>query len=577
MAVLPEEKKFEWAGEYMPWRLTFKAMTTIGKQAAVLLFVYVQICEFNPKSYLIIMHCRTETLGLWVYPCEVTKAFTRGFPLLAASVSMVAAGRFILQRRLFYHMYMRGAILDYANYRAYKDAVLIVLMLCFACSLSHFALDYCFPPYLTIAKATKVLSVYIIPCCVFFALFENIYNIERHLVPLPTVYEEDPKWAKQHLAKSDVFSAIVVRDSVAEAKKRLRTAQLASGGAAGVRYSVTDLLEETIKVARTGEIHNLEALAKEGNRFTGLFAGLWPGSILLDPCLNDAGSHRFFWAWRGFSSGFVVLQILIFGLLFSSSWKEWSDSRPQSKPSGALDIGHHYYTVLGTGYCRGDSMQRPYGYFAKYVESNQLPGHKAVEDLDLLGLPPFADKNFGGARRSKADASDEHRSWPPMLRRKNAAHPVIISKAGFAASKESTQMSRGYSAGDIQCGDTSCTAMQKACGQECSLHETCVGFATDPDMCSVYFSRDPKNTPDGWMAYTEISPVTWRRGEAGPRGIVQTNNYESATCFVRRDENGEPEDLVACIVYAFFALLIIWILGQAIRHALIDRLGSVGI
>lgn len=154
-----------WEKEYQPWMNLVKAMAGMAPQAVSLGVCWWAVAAGNARSYDIVSYCDTqESYG---YVCEATKAFTRCFPLVGCSVSLVVAGRYMLQRWLYYKMLLQGSLLDFNNYVIYTDIAVLVVVASFLCGISHFALTLTHE-LPSKDQANKILTEYIPACIVFF-------------------------------------------------------------------------------------------------------------------------------------------------------------------------------------------------------------------------------------------------------------------------------------------------------------------------------------------------------------------------------------------------------------------------
>lgn len=518
-------------------------MALVGKQVLPLMLAYWKICEWNPEHYLITLHCQISTYGMLAYPCEASKAFARCFPLLAISVSLVVTGRFILQSRIYYHLLVKGAILDFQNYKFNKDPAIVLLISCFSMGALHFLLDLCYPPYLVnhIEKMNNI-CMFALPCLVFFMVFENGCNIEKHLVTLNKFYEEDAEVAHDLLGGAKFYSEEQIR---ASGKKVI-------GVAGEYRGSLDTLLDETIKGATTsrGAVHDETIHGNSrGSRITNLFRGLWPGQILLDEGLTDEASKSFKGAIRAFMIGFVLVHMMLLALLLSSAAREFGDTYPAHpehvsnnlKP-GTFVVDDVHYQRLGGGYCRDDSMQRPDCYWAEWktfspqIASTGPPGQRAMKATALSVDPLLSPRHAAGKRSAFLSVST------------NLTFPFTLQKPAWMTQKD--RWPKRYI---------------EDCATHCSSSSICIGFAVDPEFCSIYNSEYIKAS-SGWqqtpIVHDEARSSSMRRTAR----IVQTNTHELSTCWSKQDMKGEPQDIMGAIVCALHAFIVAFIGIETFRR-----------
>merc|ERR1712216_601131 len=114
----------------------------------------------------------------------------------------------------------------------------------------------------------------------------------------------------------------------------------------------------------------------------GLYKGLWPGRILLNPHLKDKESRKFQHAFMTLVVVFIVLQLCLLGALIMSAVQEAHDAVPGGMPHDAFYAGDAAFEQLGhTGYCRDEGQHRPPGYF---IAIDKLKGQHNSTNTALL-------------------------------------------------------------------------------------------------------------------------------------------------------------------------------------------------
>lgn len=490
-------QKPEWAEKYRSWPLVYSGFSRVGKQAAILVFLFYQICSWNPSNHHLLMSCRKDLLGAWVYPCEATKAITRCFPLFAASLAMIVTGRFILQHRIYYLMLLKKVLLDFTNYNVKQDIVLMTLFLGFLCSLLHFVLAFFFPPYLTLDNIMLITSLYLVPCFVFFLLMQEASDVEWSMVPLAKFVEADVAWAKQHIAQCQLFTDGCIRYHIPEAMKRIHD-QKQDG-----RFDLDELLNEIIRLSHEEPMEEDKAAH---SMFMTVYS-MWPGRILLSPHLKDRKSIRFRKAFMTYTAVVAVILCCSVIALAISAVQAGMDAAPGGLSYDAFYVDGVAFERVGVdGYCRDRDMKRPPGYL------------KAITSL----------------------SSEHHGTDAALVTRSSFMHSrILIPESGI--------LSRGFPEDESGQG-------QKLCALHCARREKCIGFAVDAEFCNIYL-RGAFGTPSGWM------PLTDRRlkddADRENWSIAMADSSLSTTCFVKLEEKAEPEKFLACAVYVFhiFAIL----------------------
>lgn len=542
---------FEWAKDYaVVWRLLLQGLVQMGSRTVILLFVYLQICPYSPNWYKVAMVCNPETIGVTMaYPCEGSKAFVRCFPLLAASISLITTKRYILQRRLYYHMLVKQAFLDYSEYHPMSDLGFKLVVGCLIGSMSHFALAFglrfrhLFADSGFISEGGRMLvadisEIYVVPCALFLILFWSFVHIDQHLVPMAKFYEEDPTWAKNHLKEAELYSDVTISTCAEKAQNQL---------AGESSYDIDELLRKTFEMARGGQ----EDQDLHSRKFSDLFAGLWPAKILLDPKLNDPGSILFRKAFKVLSVFFLAVHLTILFLLSLSAAQEILDATQANIPvnfqalvvegSTSKDVGGNAYELVGDGYCRDAHFLRPPGH-SRYWDDMLDPG--AVDEMgpgEVRGLE--ANVLAQGARTRHA------RAVGSTLAAAEEISPVARATATHLASSAMVI--------DPYLG---------LCASHCSDTPDCIAFSRDLDACSIYLKKSGQ-APPGWSSWADHDAAA----AVDVFTVVQSNGAPESQCWRKFVERKEPQDIVGAVVYAAHFIVILYIIIQNVRKIHVRR------
>jgi len=494
-----------WAHQYKPWRLLQVACSLLGGQIATLLFLWYQVSPWNHFHHNVLMNCRRDVLGWVVYPCEGSVAFARCFPLMASSMALIVTGRYILQFRIYFHFLVRNAIIDFTNYEIKKDLALILTLVCFLGAVVHFIMDLLFPPYVTTDKMMLIITTYFFPCIIFFLLWKDAADIEWHLLSLSKFVEHDPQWAKGHISKCEKYLDTSIKHNFKDAQQKLYDENLPDG-----KFDLDELLDEIIAISHPANSHFQDEPdhgdIKHGNH--DFFKGLWPGRILLNPNLKDEESKGFRNAYFVFVAMFIVLQFGILTALTLSAVYKFNDAQSHGIPHDAFYVGGRAFEQLGqSGYCRAEGQHRPPGYFRK------------IEELE-----------------------DQHDGTNEAL---------LLQTASRHVKKLRTQV-------DIHVVEKE----RNLCARHCAANQYCNGFAMDPDLCSIYLSKEMK-APSGWSTLRSIHRMSTvedllnRDKEGFTWDVVTTDGSTRAVCFTILTRQPEPQKYIACAIYVFH-ILVIW-------------------
>lgn len=561
-----------WELDYNPWWLFLRAAALVGVETWALSTTYWRVSEWNVHHSPITVQCNHAIHGWISYPCEGTLAFARCFPLLAISVSLLVAARFMLQSRMYYQLLKKKAILDFDNYQFWRDPAMLLLASFLVIGMQHYVLDLVIPPYLhfshntALAKATNVWQ-FVSPCLIFFVVFERGCNIERHLVTINKLFEDDPTWAMRHLNGSQLYSESQLHSSASEVLGRLHEID------GDDHFNLDGFLDEILKGATPskGTLH-------EEKKPESALMGMWPGPILLAKHLHDNDSRAFKRSMQAFMLIFVIVHMLLFTILTSFTLHEIFDSIPGQRPLGSYlpapfgiaieEINNTLYQSLGTGDCLDEGMMRPDCYW------------KALQDMKVESAVG-GDQMFSSSQVTEEPFSHSLVSLRFKVSRTNATQPErftddrdlqplresddasILSTLATSIGHRLSGACYGWligwyvaSGGSAQPSGIA-TTRRNACGQYCSS-EACIGFSIDEDRCTIYNYQHTKE-PLGWKKCASTSNYTGFQ-------IVQTGSLETATCWKKLTLKGQSEELVGAFVGVLHIGLVAFFYFWTMRH-----------
>jgi len=323
-------------------------------------------------------------------------------------------------------------------------------------------------------------------------------------------------------------------------------------------------------VTSRGSLGDNERTWSDAKR-AGLFRGLWPGQVLLSRGLNDPSTKTFKASMRVFMGIFVVMHMVLLGLLASSAIREFGDTLPDNRPAGATQLDGVYYTTLGTGYCRDDSMQRPDCYWRALdtvaqgaSPARQSQGRSPVARTASLQKKP---KPLHSLRKGHAKADGMLYYHPAMVpQHASSRRSMFLSVSTNASVTQTPAPAVDESLPEwIMPQERKVFAERQIefCGKECNSNKQCIGFSLDPEYCTVYNSQYVK-APEGWENSAEVETRSSRVRRNS--FIVQGSKFELATCWSRANTKGSPQDIVGAIVCSGHILVVLFILFSTLRH-----------
>lgn len=471
----------------------------------------------------------------------------------------------MLQSRLFYHMLQGRALIDFHNYKISHDLfVIVVIGGCFLMSLIHIAMDVIFPPYASVPRIANICTVYIVPCAIFFTLYDSASDVERHFVPLTKFYEENPAYAKEQLGRSELYEEEELKRATVKSRQNIRSASQ------GNTYSLDQLLEETLKVAEPyagksamtpnpATQQSSASVQHQSKVSRNIFKGLWPAKLLLDPRLDDENSIGFRRAWRVFSVLFIFIQTMVLLSLLSSGSQELYDAQPDHYPIGATEVDGSHYEHVGEGYCREIGMKIPDGYYTALNNLVAAPNVVAEPPAQRLrqivaGTPekissPFHPKPPRRKARRKTQRSRSISVQPRVL-------PYSFLETGERRSDELPFK---------KTPDPEAEALEEwheessqTCAKHCSSNSNCGAYAVDADKCTIYL-KVKGQAPEGWQNFIERPEK-----REGPAVVQTTNGAYGVDCFSKLDGHADPHEYMGAFVCFLFAAIVFMVAVLAI-------------
>lgn len=461
---------------------------------------------------------------------------------------MVTAGRFMLQARLFYHMLKNRALIDFHNYKIINDVfVIVVIGGAFFMSVIHILLDVLLPPYAGVQRLTNICTVYIVPCAIFFGLYDQASDVERHFVPLTKFYEENPAHAKTHLGASELYLEEELKHASVKSRKQTRAHSKGT-------YGLEQLIKETLKVAQPykGQVAHQSKISRN------LFKGLWPAKLLLDPRLCDEDSISFKRVWTTFFVMFIFIQAAVMTCLIMSGCQELYDAQADHYPIGSVEVGGAHFEHVGVGYCREIGMETPDGYYtalSKLVAPPNLeagpPRQRQRRALAVADTPeaipevfePKATKPKAAAvKRKKAKRSRSISVQPDVL-------PYSFLET-FEHRSHGLPFTRERDPEEIALEEWHKDSA-KACAKHCASVENCGAYAVDQDRCTIYLKVAAKS-PEGWSDFIERAAK-----RDAPAVVEQTNAAYGVDCWKKLDGEEDPHEYMGAIVCFTFAAIVL--------------------
>mmetsp|Transcript_19844 Transcript_19844/g.42269 ORF Transcript_19844/g.42269 Transcript_19844/m.42269 type:complete len:408 (-) Transcript_19844:47-1270(-) len=335
---LPPRKPREWEAQGQPWNLLQGAVLTVAIQCLPLALIAGQF--FFPSPHL--MKCNPLDVGQSLAGlCEWTKTYVRCFPLLGLVVALLVASRTFFLQRIYYELLRRVALVDFENFKPYRDPLFLILLWCVANAFLHFALCFATSKHGDVTNAVEgvkqLASFYLVPACLFLVFLWKAYDIEAALLPLSKYIEEDTEAARSELVRMPVIPEAMAANIAGPAGPVLGDASFQTGKGKGSTRD-DDLLGDFIRHAEAhiGTKDSERGVAfpppngwKENqqplSRWRLAIGDNWASALLLDERLLDENSTLFKRTWRIFYLIACAIMIAVFVCFVYQAYKDVVD------------------------------------------------------------------------------------------------------------------------------------------------------------------------------------------------------------------------------------------------------------
>jgi hypothetical protein len=239
-----------------------------------------------------LMDCFGHTHGAFVvHTCAYTKACLRGFPVLAANVTLVMTVRILLQRRIYYSLLQLGYVMDFADTHILESKWPWICAFSMSQGGLHLALKLYFDPERAESHEEYVLMArkFVLPGYIFLVFFLRYVDIEDALIPLNRLVEKDYTKENRHCATLSTMLAMDERVMAFDARHRDIIGD--SQDAVGRPPTIQDIFINMIDGYEAAHVLR----EKHVGHHWGFFRSLWPASVLVDRRLDWRDSHTREW------------------------------------------------------------------------------------------------------------------------------------------------------------------------------------------------------------------------------------------------------------------------------------------
>jgi hypothetical protein len=289
--------------ENTSWRLFFRIMLALGQVWGMLGLMYWSLLTKTDE----LMDCMKQPHGPVVgHICTYTHACLRGFPIMAANVTLVLMIRILVQNRIYYSLLSLGHVIDFADTGVLHTQWPWLFVSSMIQGGAHLLLKMYFDPRpILLDHYLSLMRKFVIPGAIFMSFFLRYAEIENTLVPLNRICERDYTKDDRKFHSLAKMKALNERILAFDARHRDVVGDVWDLNAArgnDKRPSLDDVFENLLstydKAAKT-------FYDTKKHYSWGFFRSLWPGAVLVD--------YRLDWHEPKTRSWLIVYTLLISG------------------------------------------------------------------------------------------------------------------------------------------------------------------------------------------------------------------------------------------------------------------------
>jgi len=261
------------------WTLFFRILGALAQVWGMLGLMYYSLLTKDDE----LMDCLAHPHGPFVtHLCTYTHACLRGFPILAANVTLTLMIRILVQNRIYYSMLSLGYVVDFADTHVLHTHWPWLFVLSMVQGGAHLLLKMYFDPEpISLESYISLFRKFFVPGAIFLSFFLRYAEIENTLLPLNRLVERD--YTKDDRFFPSLASLQALNERVLAFDARTRD----------VVGDVWDKNEKRPSLADVFQ-HIIDTYDEASHRFYrnkkhyewGFFRSLWPAAVLVDTRLD---------------------------------------------------------------------------------------------------------------------------------------------------------------------------------------------------------------------------------------------------------------------------------------------------
>lgn len=335
----PHEKHREDIWKYIEetntsWRIFLRIVCALAQVWSMLGLMYWSLLTKDDE----LMDCYSHPHGKFVnHLCTYTHACLRGFPIVAANVTLVLMIRILVQNRIYYSMLSLGYVLDFTETKIMHTYWPYLFVFSMAQGGAHLLLKmYYDPDPIEVESYISLARKFAVPGAIFLSFFFRYADIENTLVPLNQLVERD--YTKDDRKFHSLSKLEALNERVLAFDARHRDVVGETWDAIGKSPALADVFQNIIT---TYDEASTNFYATRKHYEWGFFRSLWPAAVLLDRRLDreDPSTRSWFEAVTIIAVGCVVVVFFSICFFVASIWRNLILGSQYKKLSiGAIDL-----------------------------------------------------------------------------------------------------------------------------------------------------------------------------------------------------------------------------------------------
>jgi len=323
------------------WTLFFRAMGHLGQVWGMLALLYWSLETRDDDLMECLAHPYSKLVS---HVCMYTHGCLRGFPILAASASLVLMLRILVQNRIYYSLLHLGYVVDFADCQVMRSTLPWMFSFSMLQGGVHLVLKMVVDPNpIALEAYVRLVRKFVVPGAIFVHFFVRLTEIENTLIPLNKLVERDYRKGldDEHHVRSGSLPSLSKLQALDERVLCFDARHRDIVGDVMEQFGRAPKLEDILQnILDTYEQASENFFDNRRHKKWGFFRSLWPAAVLVDKRLdrNDPRTRSWLIIFGIISVGIMVVFLFSMCFFISSIYRnillgrkyqaKWSISTP---------------------------------------------------------------------------------------------------------------------------------------------------------------------------------------------------------------------------------------------------------